>query len=209
MIYLLFLLVFLFVIQVLFLLIPGNKIPTQFILSTIFVMLVQKQVQYLNSDTQFKQFMQMYLLIPVSQNIKFLTKLCVALVIYTILFLLTCSISLSLAYFVTGKPISIISLGITGHDLYIFTEIFVLASSVATFTSIVVKKYASLLFLITSVILFLGTFISYRLLGLCSSFESFYELFIIQLQSISVVAVAFLSIIFYGLSYHFFLRRQL
>jgi len=205
---LLFLLVLLFT-EVLAILIPGHELKTQFVYTTLFLLYVSQVIHYLNNETKFTLSMQMYLLIPVTQNIKFMSKLCVAFVIFPVLFLLTGSISVSLAYFVTGNPISISNFGITGHVIFICAEIFFLTSSVATLIVMIVKKYASLLFIMTFILLFMGTFGVYLLLGWCSDFESFYELIIIQLQNISGVAVAFLSVIFYGLSYYFFLRRQL
>lgn len=205
---LLFLSIFLFV-MALIMQIPGKGMNAQFIFIYLFVILVQQGIRHFNNETLFAHSMQMYLLIPVSQKIKYFSKLCVALVIYPALVLFTGYISVSLAHFVTGKPININSSELMGHPLLVFIELFVLSSSLATLTAILAKKNASLMFLMAYIILPVVTFLVYWLLGWCSNFESFYKLINSQIQNTSGVAVLFLSVLFYGISYHLFFRRQL
>ena len=71
---LLFLLVLLFA-EVLAILIPGHELKAVFVYTTLFLLYVSQVIHYLNNETQFTHSMQMYLLIPVTQNIKFMSKL--------------------------------------------------------------------------------------------------------------------------------------
>jgi len=190
-------------------LIPGHDLKIQLVFIFTFTILVQQGIRCFKNETHSPHSMQMYLLIPVSQKIKFLSKLILSLLIFPLLFLLAGFISVSLAHFVTGKPISISSIGLTSQNILAFTNFFVLASSIGTFTAVVAKKHASILFVMAFIILYMTVFLVSWLMGWCSNFDSFYYLFVDQIQKMSGIAVVLLSIIFYGISYRLFLRRQL
>jgi hypothetical protein len=205
---LLFTLVLLFL-MTLVILIPGNDLKVQFVFIYTFVTLVQQGIRYFSIETQFPHSMQMYLLIPVSQKIKFFSKLFISLVIFPFLFLLSGFVSVSLAHLVTGKSASLTSIGLTNQNILAFTIFFVLASSIGTLTAIIAKKYASLLLVMAFIILYMTAFLVSWLLGWCENFDSFYYLVVDQIQKMSGIIVVLLSTFFYGLSYRLFFRRQL
>ena len=190
-------------------LIPGHELTAQFVFILTFGILTQQTFRHFNNETQFLHSMQMYLLIPVSQKVKFFSKLFISLVIFPVLFLLTGYISVLLAHFVVGRPISTNLTEMAGYNFLVFAELLILANSVAIFTATVAKKIEPLLFMLAFMVLYMITFLVFWLMGWCDNFDSFYYLVVDKIQNTSGIAVALLSAVFYGLSYHLFFRRQL
>lgn len=159
------------------------------------------------------QSMQMYHLISVSRHVKFFSKQFITLVAFPmILIVATCFIIAVINLFNLGK-----------EDMWvIFREgkillwilIWILGHSISTLLAIVFKKnkilYALLVYFVTRIVLGIVVIIlitTFKSLGFMESFhfsdnKSFWEM-------LGLTGGLTIALLFYGISYHLFFRRQL
>jgi len=159
------------------------------------------------------QSMQMYHLIPVSRNMKFLSKQLITFAAFPIiLIILTFIFTLLMNSF--GQH-SIVYSGPESdeHSFFFLLTVWVLFHSVATFFAIVFKRN-KVLYSILSIFVFklaLGILLltTFVLLGIKSTDSmNLFSLTSFPFE-MSEIAVVFIVAFLYGISYHLFFRRQL
>lgn len=154
------------------------------------------------------QTMQMYILIPVSQRTKFLSRLFISLIIYPVFLFSVGYVSMLLAFACTNLPITIHSLGLTGNSFIIFCMYYILGNSISIFFAIFLKKYALPGIYLIVLVFFVSYFWIIRSLNMSSDIDLFNMIASGRMQNIFIAVVAIFAFVSYASSYHLFLRRQ-
>ena len=165
-----------------------------------------------------QQTMQMYHLIPVSKNIKFFSKQFITLIAFPLILYFFALICTSVLTFTTDLPPSTGSfrISVAGQlstsSLSLFI-MFILSHSICTFFAIIFKKnkvlYAILVYFGFKFSLGIILLAAFWLMGIKNTSVGLFSITPYPSGDWVPIGSGLLLIVFYGLSYHLFLRRQL
>lgn len=163
-----------------------------------------------------QQTMQMYHLIPVSRNIKFFSKQFITLIAFPLILYFLAFICTSVLAFVTDLPPSSGRFSISVANQLSASSLFImliLSHSICTFFAIIFKKnkirYALLSYIGFKVALGIILLTAFWLMGIKNTSINFFSLTSYPSGDWVAIGSLLLLIVFYGLSYHLFFRRQL
>lgn len=179
----------------------------------IFILLTWLFTLYSYQESTNSQSMQMYHLISVSRNVKFLSKQLITLVAFPLILLVGTFILVSIInFFNLGKEnVEILP---RSEKSLLWIVIWILGHSISTLLAIVFKKnkviYAILTFFIGRIVLGIVMLVLLYVFKSIGSMEFYYFLDSNPFwKIIGFSGVLTLAGIFYGISYHLFFRRQL
>lgn len=159
------------------------------------------------------QSMQMYHLIPVSRNMKFLSKQLITFATFPII-LITLTFIITLLLNTFGQH-SVVYTGLESseHSFFFLLKVWLLFHSIATFFALVFKKnkilYSILATIGFKIVLGILLFSFFWLFNIGDITRSMDELSISQIGKIPEIGTLFIVAFLYGISYHLFFRRQL
>jgi len=163
-----------------------------------------------------QQTMQMYHLIPISRNIKFFSKQFITIIAFPLILYFLAFICTSVLAFVTDLPERSGSFPISVADQLSASSLFImliLSHSVCTFFAIIFKKnkirYAIASYIVFKFALGIILLIVFGLMGIKNTSIRFFSLTSFPSGDWVPIGSLLLLIVFFGLSYHLFLRRQL
>ena len=157
-----------------------------------------------------QQFMQMYHLIPISLNTKFVTKQLISLILYPLAILCILQISIIAKNLIFGQPELISQSSQHQSTFSTLVVIWIFGHSFCTLTAIIFQKN-KLLHTIQAYLVFRGLiwvllFPINWLLGINSNP---FSLISFPSTELAQIGLLLLSLLFYGLSYRIFNKRQL
>jgi len=159
-----------------------------------------------------KQSMQMYHLLPISGNLKFLSKQFITFIAFpiTLLFLVLIYTILTKTWD-TNAPYVFISN--VSHPTLLLAIIWIFGHSVCTFFAIIFKKnkilYALLAYFGFRLLMSVLALIIFSIFGIDPAANFFKNLAKQDIDFVGVTGLLFLSAVSYSISYRLFFRRQL
>ena len=159
------------------------------------------------------QSMQMYHLIPISRNMKFLSKQLITFAAFPII-LITLTFILTLLLKTFGQHSIVYSGPESGeHSFFFLLKVWLLFHSVATFFALVFIRnkvlYSILATIAFKLVLGIVLIAFFWLFNIGDITRSMNEISTSQIEKIPEIGTLFLVVILYGISYHLFFRRQL
>jgi len=176
--------------------------------SFIFFTIIVTLFSYQESTRQ--QFMQMYHLIPISLNTKYVTKQLITLIVYPLAILCMLQISIITKDIIFGQPELVSQSSQHQSTFSTLVVIWIFGHSFCTLTAIIFQKN-KLLHTIQAYLVFRGLiwvllFPINWLLGINSNP---FSLISFPSTELAQIGLLLLSLLFYGLSYRIFNKRQL
>jgi len=156
------------------------------------------------------QTMQMYHLIPISRNVKFLSKQFITLFAFPVILISVTFIIVSIAHLFTEADVEIWP---SSQKAILWLIIWIIGHSISTLLAIIFKKNKVLYSMLTYFVLKFGTAMLMIIFMFALKSFDFQNPFQYSqnnyLEIIEVMGTLTLITIFYGISYRLFFRRQL